>query len=356
MPRKGRNIYKRKDNRWGARVYYNGSRKYRSVYGKTYKETIQKQDKLRLEIGVTGQKDYLFSSVAKSWQEDKSYTVKESTFFSYSNKLNNHILPYFSDIYFSKLNEQMLTAFISAKRAEGLSEKYISDMIIIIKSISAWTHKRHGIPDKIKDFKNIRHTVKEPEMLKTADSKNLQQHLLKRDDSVSLGIFTVMFTGLRIGELCALKWSDIDLENRTISVNKTVQRLPSNTNGKTEVKISTPKTSASARLIPIPDFLAERLEKHRQNDDCYILSSTQKLIEPRSFTYKFKRVLADAGVSSVKFHSLRHGFASNCIQNNFDIKTLSEILGHSSPSITLNIYLHSSLEQKRKCMDKLKLY
>ena len=120
MPRKGRNIYKRKDNRWEARVYYSGSRKYRSVYGKTYKETIQKQDKLRLEMGITGKKDYLFASIAESWQEDKSYTVKESTFFSYSNKLNNHILPYFLDVYFSKLNEQMLTAFISAKRAEGV--------------------------------------------------------------------------------------------------------------------------------------------------------------------------------------------------------------------------------------------
>lgn len=356
MSKKGRNIYKRRDNRWEARVYYSGSRKYRAVYAKTYKEAVQKQDKLRLEMGITGAKDALFASVAGIWLEDKSYTVKKSTLFSYSTKLNKHILPYFSEICLSKLNEQMMTAFVSTKIAEGLSQKYISDMVIIIKSISASAYKKLGIPDKIRDYKNIRFAAKEPQMLSNSDRRSLQQHLLTQEDSISLGIFTDMFTGLRIGELCALKWSDIDLENRVIAVNKTVQRLPAEGRTKTEVRITAPKTSSSERLIPIPDFLAKRLKTYKQNDDCYILSGTDKVIEPRLLTYKFKQILANAGVSSVKFHSLRHEFASNCIQNNFDIKTLSEILGHSSPTVTLKVYLHSSLEQKRKCMNRLKMY
>lgn len=355
MPRRGRNIYKRKDNRWEARVYFNSGKKYKSVYGKTYKEAAEKQDKLRLEMGSSNNADHLFNTIAENWYIDKSFTVKEGTLFSYSTKLKKHILPYFSEILVSKLTEQMLAGFIATKRAEGLSDKYISDMVIIIKSISAWAHKRYGITNKIADFKNIKLTVKEPKMLDTTEQKKLQQHLLQQADSVSLGVFLNMFTGLRIGEMCALKWSDIDLESGIISVNKSVQRLPNSKTGKTEVKISRPKTATSVRMIPMPQFVCDRLKSLKQADNCYILSSTEKLIEPRSFTNKFKRILSDAGVSPVKYHSLRHVFATNCMQNHFDIKTLSEILGHSSPNITLKMYLHSTMEQKRNCMNRLSL-
>ena len=355
MPRKGRNIYRRKDNRWEARVYFAGSKKYKAVYAKTYKEAAQKQDKLRFEMGITNRKDYLITTIAESWLDDKSFTVKAGTLYSYSSKLNNHILSYFSDIYFSKLTEQMLSGFIATKRAEGLSEKYISDMVIIIKSISAWAYKRYGIPDKIQSFKNIKQQPKEPEMLNREEQKKLQNYLLKRDDNISIGIFTGMFTGLRIGEICALKWSDIDTENGTISISKTLQRLPNIETGRTEVKLCTPKTATSVRTIPIPKFLVDTLNPNKQSGSCFVLSNTLKPIEPRCLTNKFKKILAETNLPPVKFHSLRHLFASNCIQNSFDIKTLSEILGHSNPNITLRIYLHSSMEQKRKCMDRLTL-
>ena len=168
-------------------------------------------------------------------------------------------------------------------------------------------------------------------MLSAVEQKKLQQHLMERDDSISLGIFMDMFTGLRIGELCAVKWSDLDLENGVITVNKTAQRLPDSlSQRKTSVIVSTPKTANSTRTIPLPNFLLDRLKQYEKGDECYILSSSEKLIEPRSLTYKFKRILSEAGVPSVKFHSLRHAFATNCIQNHFDIKTLSEILGETA--------------------------
>ena len=356
MPRKGRNIYKRKDNRWEARVYFNKGTKYKSVYGKTFKEAAEKQDKLRLEMGNLHNEDHLITVIAESWYIDKSYTVKEGTLFSYSTKLKKHILPYFADIWFSKLNEQMVTEFVSTKRAEGLSEKYISDMVVIIKSVSAWAYKRYGIPNKIADFKNIKPPIKEPKVLNITEQKKLRQHLLKQNDGISLGIFLDIFTGLRIGEMCALKWSDVDLENGIISVNKSVQRLPDNKTGKTEVKISSPKTANSVRLIPLPQFLCDRLKRYKKNGNCYILSSSERLIEPRSLTYKFKRILSDAGVSDINYHSLRHAFATNCIQSHFDIKTLSEIMGHSSPNITLKAYLHTTMEQKKACMNRLSLF
>ena len=355
MPRKGRNIYKRKDDRWEARVYFKGCKKYKAVYGKTYSEAAKKQDKLRLEMYSTDFVDYPICALAELWLENKRITVKEGTVFSYSTKLNKHILPYFSGIYFSKLNEKMMNAFVASKHAEGLSAKYISDMVVIVKSISAWAHKTYNTANNISNFKNLRQTPKEPELLNSDEQRKLQQYLLKCDSSISLGVFTDMFTGLRIGEICALKWSDIDFENHLIRVNKSVQRLPSGDMGKTEVKIVTPKTNDSVRIIPMPKFLAERLENHRKDDDCYLVSGSNKLTEPRYLRYKFKRILLDAGVPNVKFHSLRHSFSVNCIQNQFDIKTLSEILGHSSPNITLKMYLHSNIEQKRNCMERLHL-
>lgn len=353
MPRKGRNIYKRKDGRWEARVYFSGSKKYRSVYAKTYKEALEKQNKLRMEIGTAGKNDYLVTVLAERWLSEKRFVVKEGTAYSYDTKLKKHILPYFSGVYVSKLNISMLSGFVAAKRAEGMSEKYISDMVVIIKSVSAWANVRYDIPDRISKFKNLKITAKEPLMLNAAEQKKLQQHLLRHNDSISLGIFTGMFTGMRIGEICALRWSDIDLENGVISINKSVQRLPGGADGKTEVKICIPKTATSVRVIPIPRFLADILEQRKQNGDCFLLSNSDRPIEPRTLTHKFKKILAAAGVSEVKFHSLRHAFATNCLQNNFDIKTLSEILGHASPNITLKIYLHSSMEQKRICMDRL---
>ena len=227
MPRKGRNIYKRKDDRWEARVCYPGSKKYKSVYGKTFKEAIAKQDKLRAEMKFPDKADHLISTLAECWLEDKKHTVKKSTFYAYLTKINKHILPYFSETRFSVLNEQVLSGFVAAKRGENLSEKYICDMVI--PSLN--------------------------------EQKKLRNHLLNCDDSISLGIILGMFTGLRIGELCAVRWSDICEENDAITISKSMQRLPvmqdSNkiSKNKTQVIITTPKTNTSARTKkPIPSL------------------------------------------------------------------------------------------------------
>ena len=168
-------------------------------------------------------------------------------------KITKHILPYFSETRFSVLNEQVLSGFVAAKRGENLSEKYICDMVIPIKAISSWVHQKYGVPDRIKDFRNVRPIIREPEMLSLNEQKKLRNHLLNCNDSISLGIILGMFTGLRIGELCAVRWSDICEENDAITISKSMQRLPvmqdSNkiSKNKTQVIITTPKTNTSAR-------------------------------------------------------------------------------------------------------------
>ena len=161
-----------------------------------------------------------------------------------------------------------------------------------------------------------------------------------------------MFTGLRIGEICALRWSDIDLDKQLLFVNKTAQRL--RTNNKTYVKLTAPKTENSIRVIPLPTFLVKKLAEFRTDNNCFLLSGTDRIVEPRCLSYRFKRILKDANLPSVKFHSLRHTFATNCLQQKFDIKTLSEILGHANVNVTMKIYVHSSLERKIECMKLIK--
>ena len=169
MPRKGRNIYKRTDNRWEARVYYAGTKKYKSVYGKSYKEAAQKQDVLRISMGTTAKYDFKFNDLADQWFEIKSLSVKKSTAYTYSSKLKKHILPFFSGKSFSKLNTQLLEEFISAKRNEDLSPKYIDDIILIIKSIVNWACERFDYKNNIANFKYAKSVAKEPSILATED-------------------------------------------------------------------------------------------------------------------------------------------------------------------------------------------
>ena len=171
-----------------------------------------------------------------------------------------------------------------------------------------------------------------------------------------LGILISLYMGLRIGELCGLTWADIDIKNRVLYVRRTVQRICScNSDGKkTKIVISAPKSDTSFREIAIPEFLAEYLTAFKGDDDCYILSGSEKIVEPHAYQYRYKKVLSESNSGDHTYHRLRHTFATNCIESGFDVKTLSEILGHSSADITLNRYVHSSMDRKSACMNLLK--
>lgn len=178
------------------------------------------------------------------------------------------------------------------------------------------------------------------------------------EDIRALGIILTFYTGIRLGELCALKWSDFDYEAGTMSVTKTVGRVKNFQPGgsKTTLLVGTPKSQKSMRVIPLPKFIQSMYKENKQyctDEDCYLISGTNKPFDPRAYEKLFKKVLADAGVKDRKFHTIRHTFATRALELGVDIKTLSEILGHSNVSTTLNIYAHSLMEQKKIAMDKL---
>lgn len=165
-----------------------------------------------------------------------------------------------------------------------------------------------------------------------------------------------MTTGLRIGELCSLQWRDIDLEKRILTVKKTMQRIQCPTAAsKTKLIITDPKSESSRRQIPIPECMMSFLLKFKGKPSEYVLTGTEKPIEPRAMQYRFRTILKNAKLPSVHFHALRHIFATNCIRLGFDVKALSELLGHSSVEITLNRYVHSSFDQKREYMKRVQM-
>ena len=355
MARRGNNIYHRQDGRWEGRYYCKGSRKYKSVYGKTYTEAKAKLDKLRNEVLIPSARcNMLFADVLKMWLESRRAKIKESSYASYRNKLEKHIFPYFGELKYYRLDLDQINRFISDKLTAGLSEKYVSDMVIMIKSAAKWAETNYNYANQVRNSELPKPRAKETAVFSQEEQKSLLASIEQTHDLTACGVLLTLFTGLRIGELCALQWKNFDFTNKILHIRKTVQRMSIfGSDRKTEVKITAPKSESSARDIPLPVFLLEKLSVYKGNPDDYVVSGCEKLVEPRTFANRYKALLRKANVSSRKFHCLRHTFATIALQQSFDVKALSEILGHSNANITMRVYIHSSMERKSACMDRL---
>ena len=360
MSKRGENIYKRKDGRWEGRYKNgfkpNGKVKYTSVYGKTYADVrkIIAEKRLNNNIDCVSCK-LTVKELFALWLNNIRNSVKESTYTNYVMKLEKHILPYFNSIRYEKLTTEFLNKFIEIKFLEGYSSKYVYDIAVLIRSVSRFAHKYYNYADKAEFMKMPkREPCKEKPML-SSEQYTILITALKKDISPSnAGILLSAFTGIRLGELCALKWLDIDFEKRIIIVRKTMQRIKnSDGQSKTKIIITSPKSRTSIREIPVPDWILSSLSKLKREDDSYFLTGKNSFIEPRTMQYRFKSLLKKLKLPYINFHTLRHMFATRCVAVGFDVKTLSEILGHSTVELTLNRYVHSSLERKRQCMSML---
>lgn len=359
MPRKGENIYKRKDGRWEGRykVGYNdsGTAKYRSVYGKTYQSVKEKLVALKaVPVTCSSSGKLTVKELFEEWLSAVKLKVKQSTYANYRMKADKHILPEFGGIRYDMLTVKSLHCFIDKKLGDGLSAKYVSDIIIVFKSMAKYISRVHGFGNPLSDVVLPKVRKKDLKLLSESQQNQLCQYLISNVNNTSLCVLLSLYTGLRVGEVCGLKWGDIDFEKSILTVKRTVQRIRSGEHG-TTLLINTPKSRASQRSIPIPMFLINILRKLRVNNECYILSGTAKVTEPRTLQNRFKSILKKANLPSVNYHCLRHMFATNCIKVGFDVKTLSEILGHASVETTLNRYVHSSIERKTECMNLLRL-
>lgn len=357
MPRRGENIYKRKDGRWEGRYKCGyddtGKARYRSVYAKTYQEVREKLQKLKLTVV-----DYISSGkrtvgeLFNEWLTAVKLKVKLSTYACYQVKINKHILPVFGGLAYEKLTVSSIHEFIESKLKKGLSVKYVSDIVIVFKSMAKYVSRVHGYANPLKNVVLPQKEKKDMKLLSKSEQEKLCRFVLNKPDNTKLGILLSYYTGLRIGEVCGLKWCDIDLNKGIFKVRRTVQRIY--VNSSTKLTIDTPKSKSSVREIPLPKFLIEILRNFKSDDSAFILSGKENPTDPRTLQYRFKSLLKKADLPSINYHSLRHMFATNCIALGFDVKTLSEILGHATVETTLNRYVHSSMERKMTCMNLLK--
>lgn len=288
------------------------------------------------------------------WLEARRPSIKESSYAGYRHKLEKHLIPYFDKMKYNRLDLSGISKFITDKLTEGLSPKYISDMVIMVKSAARWAEITYNYANQVKNAKLPKKKTKEASFFSPAEQKKIISTVRAEHSNTGCGVMLTLFTGMRIGETCALKWADIDFDEKMLHVTKTVQRIATfGSESKSAVKVTAPKSESSVRDIPLPNFLIDMLREYRGKDTDYILSGTEKVVEPRCFSNRYKALLKKADVPSRKYHSLRHTFAVNALHQDFDIKTLSELLGHSNANITMSVYLHSSMDRKSACMDRL---
>lgn len=297
------------------------------------------------------------------WLIEKKEYIKESTYANYSNNIFNHIIPKLGNIYIQDLNHKtiqdfLLNLFKSGRKdgTGGLSEKTIKDIAIIIKG----SLRKAINEEKIRHFELTFNYPKDNKdskiyILSKHEQNKLTNYVLENLTSRNIGLLISLYSGLRIGELCALQWNDIDFKKNILSVNKTIQRvyIKDKDNNISKVIITTPKTKNANREIPINKKFLELLKKLKTKGDDYIITGSGKYLEPRTYRKYFNKVLKQVKIKQFNFHSLRHTFATNCISLGVDYKTVSELLGHANVNITLNLYVHPRLSQKKKCIDMI---
>lgn len=296
------------------------------------------------------------SEIIKLWENDKKLYVKKSTYSAYLLLIENHINPYFADK--EQITEEDVQKFVLTELRKGLSQKSIKDIIIVLKMIL-----KFAVKQKLLAYNEIEikfPTVGEKtdlEVLNKNDHKKIINYLQENFTFKNLGIYICLSTGMRIGEICGLLWSDIDVESGIIKVRRTVQRIYviDGETRYTEILIDTPKTKNSIRDIPMTTELYKIIKPLKKvvNNDFYVITNEAKPTEPRTYRNYYERLIKRLGIPKLKFHGLRHSFATRCIESKCDYKTVSVILGHSNISTTLNLYVHPNMEQKKKCIDQM---
>lgn len=301
-------------------------------------------------------KDWIYT-----WLIEKKDYIKESTYANYSNNIFNHIIPKLGNYTLNEINHKIIQDFLlelskSGRKDNtgGLSEKTIKDITIIVKGSI-----KKGINEgKIKHIElsfNYPKDNKEKSIyiLTKYEQNKITNYVLDNRNTKNIGFLISLYSGIRIGELCALQWKDIDFKNNKLIISKTIQRVYIKDKNKnvSKVIITTPKTKNANREIPINKDFMELLKSLKTDKENYILSNNDKYIEPRTYRKYFNKKLKELKIKHFNFHSLRHTFATNCISLGCDYKTVSELLGHANVNITLNLYVHPRYSQKKKCID-----
>lgn len=369
MARSITNLHKRKDGRWEGRVRIgtteSGRTKYRSVYGKTYAQAKEKLLLAQQEGERSQTCDPLFSEVFAAWLQSNSVRLKGASVYKYRDLAARHLLPALGALPLSRLTPERLNALLEQKLQSGNLKNGCGLSAAYVKTLSCLLHAVLGdaadrglcAPLPPRALKKPQPQRTEITILTPAQQRTLAAACLAEKNATGLGVFLTLYAGLRIGEVCALRWQDIDFEHRLLSIRHTIARVARD--GGSRFTLDTPKTKTSLRQIPLCTPLHAYLCELRAADakaEHFVLTGTNRFLSPRAAAYRFSALLRRCGLPPLHYHVLRHTFASRCVESGIDVKSLSELLGHANAAVTLNIYVHSSLEQKRAQLERLSAF
>ena len=331
------------------------------VYGKTHCEKRLVLSEKRLTAAARS--PLSFEDVQQLWWAQNSIHFKASTERKYTYLLQSHILPEIGNCKITQITAPMINLMLTNKLKSGrldgtggLAPAYVRSIMLIINSIMQFAVAERYCAPLSSRINKPTLVAKEAVVLDPQQRIKMEAAISINPSATETGILIAMYTGLRIGEICALSWNDIDFSNKLITVRHTVSRIDaiSESDLKSQWVLTSPKTPASLRVIPICTKLLAVLSEYRKRSPSYFIVSTKDtFVSPRTFEYRFHAVLKKHGIEDINFHALRHEFATRCVERSVDVKSLSEILGHASESITLKTYVHSSLESKRLQMERI---
>ena len=298
----------------------------------------------------------VIKEMAALWKADKKQYVKTSTYSAYSLLVSNHVIPFFGEK--EEFLECDVQKFVLDSLANGLSEKTVKDIIVVIRMIQKFAVKKGLMQLRPFDVVFPKSSKKqELAIMAKEDQKKLFEFAKSNFSFRNLGIAICLSTGLRIGEVCGLKWSDFDLNEGVLKVRRTIQRLY-HVDGEerfTEIVVAEPKTRESNRDIPLSGELLKTIRHLMKlvNPDFYVLSNEASPIEPRTYRNYYKKTLKKLDIPELKFHGMRHSFATRCIESRNSVKTVSVILGHSNITTTMNLYVHPDNKEKKRCIERM---
>lgn len=382
MARHGENIRKRKDGRWEGRypVYdkEKGRKVYHSVYGRSYNEVKEKMHSWERYVGKlipkegAGCQDHtscyaeeqpdpqrvykfekiLFTRVAEEWLMEVQKRRKPSTYIKYRFICHERLEKMFASIYLSAITD----TYVKNCLDPSLSVSSIKSIYCVLRQILRYASQKYlFVPPTL--TRPAEAVKKRPVAVFTrGEQRKLFPLLYQETTPHKMAVLLCLHTGLRLGELCALKWEDIDLDSRSLMVNHTVQRIyVEGHSTKTILLETTPKSEHAKREIPLSSELVTLLALSRTGQGQYLFGG-KKPLEPRTLQEHYKKFLQAADIPYKNFHTLRHTFATNCIEGGTDVRSLSEILGHSNVQITLDRYVHPSMDTKRRYLETLSAF
>lgn len=366
MPRTGENIYKRKDGRWEGRYIrerVDGKARYGAVYARSYREVKRKLEEAKEAARKKEQpaaKAGKIADIGSRWLSKAAVSLKESSVNKYEDILRCYILPEFGESELSDITNQQLIHFADGllsgggAKGQGLAPSTVAEVLSAMNGIRIYAMKEDYTVAFSTECVSLKKSQRDIRVFSLEEERRLLGYLQRNMNLPALGIMLCLFTGIRLGELCAMKWDDISLPEKKMSVSKTMQRLRRHAGAgkKTEVRILEPKSASSIRTLPLPDAIMGLLEAAYIPGTFLLTGKDGCFVEPRTMQNHFKKIILACGIEDANFHVTRHTFATRCIELGFDVKSLSEILGHASVAITMNRYVHPSMALKRENMNR----